>query len=144
MARKTTNLAALDIATAAVKHIVSCTYEVPDRPVVKSEALTDNEVDVMGVGAVDGPRTMNVTVELDSTDTNGQGALQTGFEEGTVVEGVVFYPEGKVTGSPKFAGSVYVTSGPRYGSEGNENKTRKGTYKFAWTTKPVPGTYTAP
>jgi len=143
MARKTTNLAALEIDSHLVQHIVACTYDVPERPIVQSDALTDGEIEVMGVGAVGGPRTIDVTVEADSEDTNGQGVLLSGFDDGQVVENVVFYREGKVNGSPMESGSVFVYGPPRRGSSGNENKTRKEAYKLVWTAKPTPGTYTA-
>lgn len=140
MARKTSNVADLDIGANAVQHITSIIYEVPDRPVIASDALTDGEVEVLDVGAVGGPRTMEVAVELDSADTNGQGALQTAFEDGSVVASVVFYPDGKVGGAEQYSGSVYVTGAPRLGSAGNENKARKGTYKLTWAAKPAKGT----
>jgi len=141
MARKTTNLAALYIGTAAVQHIVSCTYDTPDRPLVTSDAATDDEVEVLGVGAVSGPRTMELTVEIDSADTTGQAVLDTAFDAGTVVSSVKFYPDGRVTGADEYSGSCYVQSAPRRGSAGNENKTRKGTYKLAWASKPTKGAY---
>ena len=143
MARRTSNVADLEIGANAVQHITSLTYDIPERPLVQSDALTDDEVEVLGVGAVGGARTMEISVELDSTDTNGQGALQTAFEEGSVVASVTMYPDGKVDGAEKYEGSIYVQSAPRLGSAGNENKAKKGTFKLAWTTKPTKGTHTA-
>lgn len=141
MARRTSNLADLYIGTNAVQHIASLTYDFPDRESIESEVLTDGPKQILGVGAPNGPHTMEVVCELDSADTNGQGALQAAYDAGTLVENAAMYPDGRTTGSIEYTGSFYVRSCPRQGSAGNENKARKGTFGILWAAAPAKGTY---
>lgn len=141
MARNTSNLADLYIGANKVMHIASITYDLPEREAIESDVLTDGPKEVLGVGAQKGPHAMEVVCELDSADTNGQGALQAAYDNGTLVENVAFYPDGRLTGAAEYTGSFYVRSCPRKGSAGNEDKARKGTFNILWAAAPTPGTY---
>lgn len=141
MARKTTNLADLYLATAAVQHIVSVTYTIPDRDAILSDSLHDDEPEVLGVGAAKDPRTIEVTCSLDTADTTGQAALWTAFDAKTLIASVKFYPDGKTTGSEEWSGSVFVSGVPKRGSD-SKNKIQQGTFKLVFAAKPTKGVAT--
>jgi hypothetical protein len=124
-----TNLTEVYIGTNKVKRLVSATLTRPERPIVKSDELTDGPPEVLGVGSVTDVTGFEMEVELDSTDTTGQVALSAAYKNGTSVALVAFYENGKSTGSPMVSGTVYVTKAPDVGSSGNNNKTRKGKFK---------------
>ena len=141
MARKTTNLADLYLATNAIQHIITVSYTTPDRDAILSDSLHDDEPEVLGVGAAKEPRTIDVTCSLDSADTNGQAALWTAFDAKTPIASVKFYPDGKTTGSEEWSGSAYVTGVPKRGSDG-KNKVQQGTFKLVFAAKPTRGVAT--
>jgi hypothetical protein len=136
MARKTTNAGDLYIGTAAVQHINSITYTIPDKEAILSNPLHNTEPDVIGMGGTTTPRTIELNVDRDSVDTNGQVALETAFAAGTTVV-AKFYPDGKVTGSVEWSGNAYVTSIPSYNAE--KNTVQKGTFKLSYASTPTKG-----
>ncbi len=136
MARKTTNDADLFIGANAVQHINSVTYTIPDKEPIISNPLHNEEPDVIGLGGSTSPRTLEVNVEVDSTDTNGQIAMETAFANGTTVI-ANFYPDGNVTGSVKWSGNAYVTSVPSYAAD--KNKVQQGTFKLSYASTPTKG-----
>jgi len=138
MARKTTNLADLYLATAAVQHIITTTFTIPEREAILSESLHDDEPEVLGIGAAKEPRSIEVTCSLDSADTTGQVALWAAFDAKTVIASVKFYPDGKTTGAEEWSGSAFVTGVPKRGSDG-KNKVQQGTFKLVYAAKPTKG-----
>jgi hypothetical protein len=138
MARKTTNLADLYFGANPVLHITSITYTIPDRDPILSEDLHDDEPEVVDLAAAKEPRSIEVTVSLDSTDTNGQGAMWAANAAKTTIPSVEFYPEGKITGSEKWTGSVFVSGVPKRASD-QKNKLLSGTFKLLFAAKPTRG-----
>ena len=138
MARKTVNGADLYIGTSPVLHINTITYTIPERSAVLSDELHSIEPDVIGTGGATAPRSIDVNVALDSTDTNGQVAMETAFAAGTLLAAVKFYPDGKTTGSVEWLGGAYVTGVPNQGADA-KNKVQTGTYKLVYASTPAKG-----
>jgi hypothetical protein len=133
----TTNLTEIYIATNKVKRVTSATLTFPERPVVKSDELTDGAPEVLGLGSVTEPTGFEFECELDPADTTGQVALIAAHRAGTSVASVEYHENGKSTGAPKVSGAAYVTKIPDVGSSGNNNKSRKGKFKLTFVTATV-------
>jgi len=141
MSRKTVNQADVYIGTSPVLHINTVTFTIPPRPPVLSDELHLLEPDVIATGGASAPRDLAIDVAIDSTDTNGQVAMDTAFAAGTLISAVKFYPDGKTTGAIEWTGSAYVTDVPNQGAPA-KNKTQTGTYKLVYASTPTKGTAT--
>jgi hypothetical protein len=137
MGRKTTNLAELYLTTHKVAGVSSIVQRNPDNVIVTSDELSDSPPAILGLNPPTEGKTLELEVEIDDTDTNGQAALSAAKLSRALVTGVVYYPYGKSTGADKFSGSVYVKSSPELGSTGNSNKARKGKYVLTWSSEPT-------
>ncbi len=137
MARRKTNLADVYIGSNALQHIVDVTYITPDREEITSEVLHDDVAEVIGVSSR-GVYALEVNVELDSADTNGQEALMTAYDNKTTVT-ANYYPEGKTTGNDEISGDAYVTQVPNIGGQG-KNSIASGMFRLVYSLKPTEGT----
>jgi hypothetical protein len=141
MAVQTTNVAALYFGTTNyVKGITSLIEDDPENVPRYSDALSDSAPVLLTVGPPQSGRAMTLEVEIDSTDTNGQVALDTAKTSKAKITGAIYYPYGKVTGNPQKTGDIYVLTSGSTGSTGNTSKARKKQYKLLWAAEPTPGT----
>lgn len=82
---------------------------------------------------------LDITVNINRADTQGQVALDAAYSAGSLVT-VVYAPEGFVTGNPTETVQAYVTSVPKVGGA---RGVQSGAYKLSFKTKPTPGTVSA-
>lgn len=137
--RYNNKLAALKIGTAAVLKIKDIKFNRPQQQEYLADELAQDDAEVLDIQAR-GVYSLDVTVNIDDSDTTGQVALMSAYDGRTTIASVVYAPKGFVTGNPTFTGSVYVTSAPSPGGVGRAIAT--GTYRLVFTAKPTAGTAT--
>ena len=140
--RKLCKYADVYVSTHAVLRITSVYMNRPERSPVLSDELHLQEPDVVGVGDATVPKGLDIDVTIDAADTNGQGALLDAHTAGTTVA-LVFYPDGKTTGSKQWSGNAYVTKVPDVDAK-DKKKAYAGQFKVVFATSPAEGIVPAP
>lgn len=140
MSRTSTNGAEVFVGSNEVANVVDITFTVPERTEIASGALNEDVPEVVGIGSK-GSYTLDVEVEIDDADTNGQGALDAAYEaKSSITAG--YYPEGKTAGNVEYTGTAYVTKIPNRGGQG-KNAVKTGSYRIVYSGSVTKGTVSA-
>jgi len=137
MGRQTTNTAEVYLAANEVANVVDATFITPDREPILSGALAEDVPNVIGMGSR-GEYALEMEVEIDEADTNGQVALNTAYENKSSVT-LKYYPEGNTAGNTEHSGIAYVQQIPNLGGQG-KNDVKRGTYRLVFDGAPTEGT----
>lgn len=134
-----TNTAEAYVGSNEIAGVVDASLIPPQKQAIVSRPL-GSEPQAIGQGTAEDLWRLEIDVEIDKTDTNGQAALNTAYENGSTVS-VGYYPEGNTTGNESQTGTAYVTQTPTSGGQGR-NQMKEGKYILEFTTKPTEGVVT--
>lgn len=132
-----TNTAEIYVGANEVAGVVAIALIPPGKKSIVSMPLGSDAV-AIGVGNADDLWRIEIDVETDKTDTNGQVALNTAYAGGSSVS-VVYYPEGNTTGNESQSATAYVTQIPTSGGNGR-NDVKSGKYILDLASEPTEGT----
>ena len=111
-----------------IAKIRSVTFDPGERTYVSSEQLGE-DVPSLTAGSKKAP-TLKFTVERDTTDTNGQVALDTAYTAKTSLQ-ITLAPEGNTAGNTKITGNAFVTTAGTIGTEKDKFITREYSLTFS-------------
>ena len=140
MGRTTGNSYEAYLDANEISHVADVDFKWGTKSSVKSRALAETEPSIIGLGSKDNPSIATITVERDTTDTNGQVALDAAFNAGTTVS-LKLYPEGRTAGNVEISGDAYVTD--RGNLQGQKNNVKETVYTLEFSGAPTEGTYSA-
>lgn len=138
MAVRKSDLQEIYIGTNKVGGVKDITFNTPAAEAIKSETLNATYPSGIAVSADGDLYGLDIEVEIDDEDTNGQVALSTARDNRTTVE-ANYYPEGKSSGNKEFSGDAFVLSKPSIGGQG-KNVVQTGTYRLVYKVPPTEGT----
>lgn len=127
------------VGSNEVANVVDATFITPDREPILSNALGEDVPSVVGMGSR-GVYAVEITVEIDEADTNGQVELNTAYVNKTSVT-LNYYPEGNTSGNTEYTGAAYVAQIPNVGGVG-KNVVKNGGYRIVYDGAPTEQTVT--
>ncbi|WP_294346755.1 hypothetical protein [Prosthecochloris sp.] len=131
-----TNTAEVYVGSNEIAGIVDAALIPPQRQTIVSHPL-GAEPQAIDLGTAEELWRLEIDVEIDKTDTNGQLALNTAYENASTVT-AGYYPEGHTSGNESQTGTAYVTQTPTSGGQGR-NQVKEGKYILEFTTRPTEG-----
>jgi hypothetical protein len=136
MARYKSELGDVKLGTYAVAHIKDVTYVTPDQTEILADEAHADDAEVVDL-ATRGVYALEINVNLDDTDTNGQVALESAYASRSTVT-ATYAAQGFVTGNVTKTGACYVTKVPNRGGQG-KNTIASGVYRLVFKAKPTAG-----
>lgn len=137
LGRYSNKLGKIKIGTALVAHVKDITFNRPTQDVVLADELDQDDAEVLDLQQR-GVYSLDVTVNLDPSDTTGQVVMEAAYASRTqITPDVVYAPIGFVTGNPTHTGKCMVTQVPNKGGQGRG--TASGTYRLVFVGKPTDG-----